>query len=269
MPELPEVETVARQLRPLLCGRAVTALELFDPRLDAVDPSQVAGRRIDAVCRSGKEVVVRFGERPYLWLVVHLRMTGRLLWSEVALPSAHLRAQLSLVGGGYVGFVDPRRFGTLMLHWGDEPPRPRGIDPSDASFSLAALREQLARSSPRQALKPWLLRQDRLVGLGNIYAAEIAHRARLHPARAIASLTARELGRLHRGIVEVLAAAVAHCGTTFSDFQTVSGSVGSYQQYLRVYGREGEPCLACGAAVAKLVQQQRSSFFCPTCQTLS
>jgi formamidopyrimidine-DNA glycosylase len=271
VPELPEVETVARQLAPCLVGRTVRDLRILDPLLrDCETPPAVAGRTVLRVGRSGKRVLVAFSERPgrrgALWLAVHLRMTGRLLWCETdrAAPHvSHLRARLRFDAGALL-FIDPRRFGTFRWYRSEEAAAPRGIDPLSAALTPARLAALLGRSP--QCLKAWLLRQDRLVGLGNIYASEILHAARLSPFRAAGSLDPGEVRRLLGAARRILERAIRHCGTTFSDFQDARGLEGSFQRFLAVYDRAGRRCRRCGAAVAREVQQQRSTYYCPHCQ---
>ena len=274
MPELPEVETIARQLAPALQGRMVRGLTVLDPRLSLPPARAVVGRQVGAVGRLGKQVVLRLdagpGQGPRLgprWFVVHLRMTGRLLWQPDPVPASlpHTRARLRLEGGALL-FVDPRRFGTLALLDSLVPAQPRGLDPLAPEHSVERLAALLAGAGARQPIKAWLMRQDRLVGLGNIYASEVLFRARLDPRREAGRLRSGEIARLHAALVAVLRAAIAHCGTTFSDFQDAHGVTGSYQHFLQVYQREGLPCPRCAAPVRRLVQQQRSTFFCPRCQ---
>ena len=277
MPELPEVETVCRQLAPLVCGQRVASLSINDrARLSVERPTRLVGMRTEDVFRLGKQVVMHFvqgsqrrGRRGAdcagLYLAVHLRMSGRLLWREGNSESSdrHLRARLNLERG-MVCLVDPRRFGQLYLVDDIGRLRPSGIDPLSVDLSDKVLRTMLADS--RQALKPWLLRQDRLVGLGNIYASEICFHAGLNPCRPSNGLSAGEVKRLLTATRRVLRSAIRHCGTTFSDFQGADGVTGAYQRYLAVYGREGQPCPRCGQAIQRLVQQQRSTFFCARCQ---
>jgi formamidopyrimidine-DNA glycosylase len=268
MPELPEVETVARQLAPHLVGRRVRALRILDPLLRRGRTPGLRGRRIAEVGRAGKQVRIGFeaadgdGE---LWLAVHLRMTGRLQWAEegTRATSRYLRARFRL-DRGHLLFYDTRRFGTFSWSVDRDGAWTGGVDPLDPSLDDRRFGELLAGSS--QALKVWLLRQDRLVGLGNIYASEICHVARLSPMRAVNTLDPRERRRLLRATRSVLDRAIRNCGTTFSDFQDAYGVTGSYQQFLRVYGREGLRCRRCGGTIARFVQQQRSTFFCPVCQ---
>jgi len=269
MPELPEVETVARQLAPFVEGRAVRSLAILDPLLRAERAPRVAGRTLERVYRSGKRVLFEFsplagGTRP-LALAVHLRMTGRLLWESGGVRHAHdhLRARFRLDGGDLL-FADTRRFGTFHWYPSAAHARPDGLEPLSPELTSRRLGELIGDS--RQQLKVWLLRQDRLVGLGNIYASEILHRAALSPFRSAGSLTADELKRLHGATRRTLRRAIENCGTTFSDFQDARGVEGSYQQFLAVYDREGETCRRCGDSILRVVQQQRSTYHCPGCQ---
>lgn len=277
MPELPEVETVVRQLACELPGRRIVQAQIHDPLLGTPPVEALGGRSIEDVFRRGKLAVLQVGPSArsngplatsrQLWLAVHLRMTGRLIWMPGGdagqLPRPHHRAQIQ-TDGGTLFFVDTRRFGTLTVHTSLAELEPSGEDPTRPNFTVARLRTLLDGSG--QALKAWLLRQDRLVGLGNIYACEILFAARLGPQRSAGSLDGQQSRRLHGAIRRVLRQAIAHCGTTFSDFQDAHGLTGSYQRYLKVYGREGHPCAACGQPIARVVQQQRSTFFCPNCQ---
>lgn len=274
MPELPEVETVANQLAPLARGRRVLRFELFDPKLQALieHPDAAAGRIIEDVRRFGKQAVIIFkpeagepGRHSPLWLCVHLRMTGRLVWSERpdAIPRPPLRARLAL-DRGYILFGDVRRFGTMRLTRSAEDLAPGGLDPVGPDFTAPALATLLEGS--RQELKPWLLRQDRLEGVGNIYASEILFAARLSPLRPAGSLAPAEIRRLHQATVKILKLGIECGGTTFSDFQNAHGLAGEFQKRLTVYGRSGEPCRRCGGAVERIVQQSRSTFYCPRCQ---
>ncbi len=270
MPELPEVETVARQLAPAVAGRRIERFSILDELLRKQPTPPLRGRTIVSVFRLGKQVAFELGPRPSrdvdpLWLLVHLRMTGRL----IAEPEGgrgrppHLRALFTLDRGRLL-FIDTRRFGTFCWVRDLEEGRPAGVDPVSPEFTPERL-DALIEGSP-SPIKPWLLRQDRIVGLGNIYASEILHVCRVSPHRAAGSLKRRERRALHRATVEVLERAIENCGTTFSDFQDARGVEGSYQQFLAVYGREGERCKRCRGTVEKIVQQQRSTFWCPRCQ---
>jgi formamidopyrimidine-DNA glycosylase len=269
MPELPEVESVARQLAPRLRGRALRKVELLDPRLRGADPRLALGGTVQRVVRTGKQIDIRFrsaGPCGTVRLLCHLRMTGRLVWladGETLSGTKHLRARLRFDGGDLL-FIDPRRFGTLRFVAADCPPPPAGLEPLSRGCTPARLSRLLAGS--RQELKPWLLRQDRLVGIGNIYASEIAFQARLHPRRAAGSLRDEEVRRLHGAIRRVLRRAIRFGGTTFSDFADAEGRSGRFYAMLAVYDREGRPCRRCRTPVRRFVQQQRSTYCCPTCQ---
>jgi formamidopyrimidine-DNA glycosylase len=279
MPELPEVETVARQLAPLIETACIVSVRLFDPKLTLPRKRTLKGRRIARVFRSGKQVVLELvsddGLAPSVWLAVHLRMTGRLIFREsgeiagsamnASFARKHLRASF-LLDRGRLLFYDVRRFGTLKLFDTLREVEPAGMDPLERRCTARTLGAMLARAN--QEIKPWLLRQDRLVGLGNIYASEILYAARLHPRRKAAELSGGETEQLTKETKRILRKAIRFCGTTFSDFQDARGQSGGFVKYLEVYGKQDEPCRRCGTPIEKIVQQGRSTFFCPSCQTL-
>ena len=287
MPELPEVETVVRQLAPRLRGRRVERLLVRDPKLARARRRDLAGRPVREVTRVGKRIVVALGPGAggrgpgRLFLEVHLRMTGRLLWAEEWPPGSGRRMAghaapppgrrplpppraVLVLDRGAVLFVDPRRFGTMR--WTEERPEPGGLDPTGPGFTAETLARLLAGA--RTPVKPWLMRQDRLEGFGNIYASEVLYAAGIDPRREAGSLSRDEVRRLAAATRRIMRAAIRHCGTTFSDFQGVLGTVGGYRHYLRVYDRAGEPCprRGCGGAIERIVQQGRSTYFCPHCQ---
>jgi formamidopyrimidine-DNA glycosylase len=269
MPELPEVETVARQLHRDLRGRVLRRLETLDPKLRVGRADRVSGRRVRRVCRAGKQVAIELAPRAAaeetLWIGIHLGMTGRLLWyrEEPGGTGRHLRARLTL-DAGVVLFIDPRRFGSVRIVHSCEQLGRGGRDPVARGFTPAVLGELLQGN--RQEIKVWLMRQDRVAGIGNIYASEILFAAQINPRRAAGLLSEREIAALHSATRAILRRAIRRAGTTFSDFQDSRGRAGSYQKCLAVYGREGEACLRCGEAVWRFVQQGRSTFFCPACQ---
>ncbi|HUU27154.1 MAG TPA: bifunctional DNA-formamidopyrimidine glycosylase/DNA-(apurinic or apyrimidinic site) lyase [archaeon] len=266
MPELPEVETIVRQLGPLVTGRKVASLEIFDQKLDSMDNESVPGRTVLEVRRLGKQIGIHLSGCPRtasaLWLCFHLRMTGRLIWDDCCQTQnrKYLRAKLVL-DKGELSFYDMRRFGSLKSYHSMAESLPAGLDPLSPEFAPSKLEKMLAHS--RQEIKSWLLRQDRLAGLGNIYASEILFAAGINPRRQAGSLNSREINCLHSKIVEVLRLAIENCGTTFADFQDTRGQTGSFQGLLAVYGRQGDPCPKCGKPIVRIVQQQRSTFFCP------
>lgn len=269
MPELPEVETVARQLAPRLMGRSIRRFMIVDPLLRNGRTPAVRGRSVLDVTRSGKRVLIELSGGPSdpdpLWLAVHLRMTGRLLWFDGGAGSNRPRHRARfLTDRGELLFVDTRRFGTFHWYRTEREAEPEGVDPLGAGFTPRRLAELVHGSS--QSLKAWLLRQDRLTGLGNIYASEILYSARLSPFREAGSLDVKERRKLHASTRRILERAIRNCGTTFSDFQDARGVEGSYQQYLAVYDRAERPCRRCRVPIARVVQQQRSTYYCPACQ---
>jgi formamidopyrimidine-DNA glycosylase len=273
MPELPEVETVARQLAPLVEGRRVREVRILDPLLRNGRVPPVRGREVRRVHRIGKQVALELSPRKQadasLWALVHLRMTGRLIFVDPNTPITpehrkRLRARFRF-DRGELWFVDTRRFGTLRWARTRDEAEPPGVDPTTDAFTPARLAE-LLRGTRGGRLKPWLLRQDRLVGLGNIYASEILWVSRLSPFREPGSLDPAETRRLHRATRRVLARAIDNCGTTFSDFQDARGVEGSYQRFLKVYDREGQRCRRCRGRIERVVQQQRSTYHCRGCQ---
>ncbi len=287
MPELPEVETVARQLQAVLPGEKVSRVLIKDARLGVTRPNRLCGYSIRSVERMGKQVVISFDKgTASLYAAIHLRMTGRLTWipklrgrrkpdaraSDKAAfyyndvdsySNAPARASF-FCSNGELRFSDVRRFGTLELSEDKSAFIPVGAEPLERSFNKTRLWEMLQSSG--QEIKLWLLRQDKIVGIGNIYASEILFRAGISPKRAANSLSSSETEVLCRSIKAILRSAIARCGTTFSDFQDSKGELGSYQTFLKVYKKEGEQCTRCGAGIIREKSQGRSTFFCPACQ---
>jgi formamidopyrimidine-DNA glycosylase len=273
MPELPEVETVARGLRASLVGRTVVGVEVrwarsVVPPAPAAFARRLAAQAVTEVGRRGKWVVIALSGGDTL--LVHLRMTGRLvLESEPCLDDRHLRVLLFLDDGRRLRFSDQRKFGRMVLTaeprevLGDLGPEPLGEE-----FTLGRLGEMLAHRRGR--IKPLLLNQRFLAGLGNIYTDEALWRAGVHPLRQADALTPGEVRRLHRAIQSVLRAAIASGGTTLPDrtYQRADGRSGEFARRLAVYGRVGQPCMRCGATVERIRVSQRGTYLCPRCQRL-
>ncbi len=275
MPELPEVETTARALRRDLPGKTVVGVRALDyaPLVAPLTPEEFAaamgGQRITGVGRRAKFVLLYLESGAVL--AVHLRMTGRLyVVPGETEPDRYTHAVLDLDDGNSLHFRDPRKFGRMRLLTDREFSRLDallGPEPLDPALTAARLHDRL-QARGRARLKPLLLDQRFLAGLGNIYADETLFRARLHPLRAAGSLSEEEAGRLHRAMVEVLEEAIAAEGTTLSDgtFLFGSGEPGHFAERLRVYGRAGKPCLACGRPIERRIVGGRSTHFCLECQ---
>ena len=273
MPELPEVETVRASLEPVLVGRRLERVEIADPRLTRpLDPDAIAteleGEIVEAVDRRGKYLVFRF--RSGRVLLVHLRMTGSFRHGRNGKQEddPYRRAVVSLDDGSDVTYHDVRRFGTWALLEPDEDApylaQRLGEEPLAKTFTTAGLADRFR--GRRAPVKAALLDQRAAAGLGNIYADEALWRARVHPLKPAGELTVPELRRLHRGIRDALRAGIARQGTTIRNYRTPDGGSGSMQDELRVYGRDGEPCLRCGTPIAKTRAGGRGTSYCPSCQ---
>lgn len=273
MPELPEVETVRRQLEPLLVGRRFERVQINDPRLvRPFEPVAVAaeleGERVAEVDRRGKYLIFRFESGRVL--LVHLRMTGsfRHRRNGVGEDDPHRRAVVRLDDGSDVAYRDVRRFGTWLLVEPEEL-EPYladrlGEEPLVAGFTPARLARRLA--GRRAPIKAALLDQRTLAGLGNIYVDEALWGARLHPKRPAGELDANDVRRLHGTIRRVLETAIERRGSTLRDYSTPRGRRGSMQRAFKVYGRTNEPCDRCGTPIEKTRTVGRGTWYCPHCQ---
>ena len=273
MPELPEVETLRRQLAPLVTGRRIARAEIRDGRLTRpLDPGAVAaqleGERITTLDRRGKYLIFRFESGRSL--LIHLRMTGSLrhVPRETSVDDRHGRAVVRLDDASDVVYRDVRRFGTwVVLEPGELDAylaARLGAEPLERRFRSRVLGERLAgRRAPVKAL---LLTQTVLAGVGNIYADEALWRARIHPLTAGGELTDEEVRALHRAVRRALAAGIERQGATLRDYARPDGSSGSMQHEFKVYGRDGEPCSRCGTPIEKIRAAGRGTWYCPGCQ---
>lgn len=271
MPELPEVETIRRQLAPHLEGRRLEEVQILDARWTRpFDPVTVQdglrGARVRLVNRAGKYLDVALSDERHL--LIHLRMTGSLLFDPPEEP-IHTRVRFDLDGGHRLLYVDPRRFGTGHLILGaaerDAYLNARlGAEPFTPAFTAVYLRQ--AARGRRAPVKAFLLDQRRIAGVGNIYADEALFRAGIHPLRPAGALTPSQWVRLHAAIEEVLTAGIDARGATIDDFRHVDGARGSFQDRFRIHLREGQPCVACGRPVRKIVAAGRGTYVCEHCQ---
>jgi formamidopyrimidine-DNA glycosylase len=290
MPELPEVETIARQLRELVVGRRVAGFESFWHRVTEPVPAahfatRLAGREITGVGRRGKFVVLELdgGEA----LIVSLRMTGKLLFREPGAPDdTFVRATIGFADGTVLRFSDTRKFGRMAIvdrtdlaedHLrrdlpAENSPRSRlplhrvlGIEPLSSRFTTRWLREFLQLRG-RSAIKPLLLDQRGIAGVGNIYAIEALWRARIHPLRTAGSLRAEEVARLREALRFVLRKGIRLGGASRRDYLDARGDQGRMQREFQVYDRAADPCPRCGRAIVRTVVGGRGTFHCPRCQ---
>ncbi len=264
MPELPEVETIVRMLRPELVGREILSATLFWNRTLAT-PSpkkfgeKIAGQKIQAVTRRAKFLILQLSTDA---LFIHLRMSGDLwLKNSADQPEKHDRLHLHLSDGRSLVFNDTRKFGRIWLvNDPDEIIGGLGPEPFDPSFTSQTLYESLHQR--RRQLKPLLLDQSFIAGLGNIYTDEALHLSGLHPLRLSDTILMSESGRLFQAIRTVLQSGIEHNGASID--WVYRG--GNFQNYFRVYDRAGQPCPVCGAPIQRITIGQRGTHFCPNCQ---
>src|ERR671914_847220 len=273
MPELPEVETIRRQLAPAIEGRRLERIDVRDPRwCDPAPPEALAdalnGRLVERLGRRGKYLVVSFEDDVHL--VMHLRIPGLLLLVTAdADEPGHLRVVMDLDDGKRLLFVDVRRFGTGDVLLGSDAlaeffASRLGVEPLSSDFTAEALRA-LAKGR-RAPVKAFLLTQERIAGVGNIYADEALWRARIHPLRPVGSLKRAQIEVLRDAVVETLNAGIDAKGASIDDFRHTDGALGSFQDRFLVYSREGEPCPRCGKPIRKLRAAGRGTYLCPNCQ---
>lgn len=275
MPELPEVEIVKRSLEKTVTGLTIKKVKVNLPKMVRTMGMQsfedeLYNKKIKNFARRGKYLLVKLTGN--LTMVIHLRMTGKLIYCPAdAPPSKHTHIFFELDNNYHLRFEDTRQFGKVIL----VPTRELGnvtglktlgIEPFDKNFTKEFLKKHLRHK--RAKIKPLLLDQTFIAGLGNIYADEILYRARINPEKLANNLTTREASNLFYAIQDVLTEGIKYRGTTVRDFVNGNGEAGRYQSRLQVYGREGKPCPHCGNIITRKKVGGRSSYFCPSCQKL-
>lgn len=275
MPELPEVETVRRTLNSLVTGKTIQSVSVHLPRIiqrpdePALFAAMLEGHMIRTVERRGKFLRLMLDG---LVLVSHLRMEGRYGVYKAEEPvEKHTHVVFHFTDGTELRYKDVRQFGTMHLFMPDEdlasaPLNKLGLEPLDDGFTLEAFRAAVGGKSTK--IKPLLLSQEYIAGLGNIYVDEALHKAGIHPERAAESLSRRELAALHQSIVKTLQDAVDAGGSSIKSYVNGQGEMGMFQQQLAAYGRKGEPCGTCGEPIVKTVVGGRGTHYCPKCQPL-
>ena len=274
MPELPEAETLARGLRPILPGSVIRRTRVHHADVLRVPARSfrgaLAGRTVTGVGRRAKNVVLELDDGAAV-LLVNLGMTGRLVplgfGGAARTRVTHPAVRFGFGEGRSLVFDDTRRFGCLEVLDAEawvERSRSFGPEPLSPAYRWSRLYDDLQGS--RSPVRSWLLDQRRIAGVGNIYANEACFRAGVRPDRPALAVEAEEARALHRGIREVLRSGIRHGGTTLRDYRNARGEPGRNQRRLQVYGREDQPCVRCGTPIERIVFGNRSAFFCPTCQ---
>jgi len=269
VPELPEVETIARALAAEVAGRAIASVECLDP--PAVQPSPeafaalVTGRTIASVGRRGKLLLLNLSGGAQI--AVHLRMTGRLFLLAPGAQPERPRALLRLDNGASLSFSDVRRFGSMAAFAAgglEDWPFYKSLGPEPFDLDAAGFDARLGQGGAR--IKARLLDQTVIAGIGNIYADESLFRAGIRPDAPAKSVSPARRKRLFAAIIEVLALALAENGSSIRDYRDAHGDAGAFQNHFRAYGRAGRPCVTCGTAMVATRVAGRTSTYCPRCQ---
>lgn len=272
MPELPEVETVVRNLHNRIVGARIEKVELIMPKvISRPDPvtftKLIEGREITGIGRRGKYILISLtGD---LVLVIHLRMTGQLVFNPTPQPypkHTHLVLHLS---NGHLRFTDLRRFGRFWLVPADELDtvsglKDLGVEPLTPAFRIKEFCDVLSRR--KQKIKALLLDQSLIAGMGNIYTDEALFRSRIHPERQAAEVSMKEARALFRAVKAILNEGIAFGGTSVRDYVDAEGNEGRFQDMLRVYGKKGQSCPRCGEPIRRIKAAGRGTYFCPRCQ---
>lgn len=275
MPELPEVETVRRGLTRLVQGATIAHVEVRYPKMVTPDAdvftAELISRKIERIDRRGKYLLFRFSGD--LTMVSHLRMEGKYDFQPEGSPiSKHTHVIFHLTDNRELRYTDTRKFGRMQLvPTGEEttlaPSLGKlGPEPTAETLTLAYMVKIFGKS--HKVVKPFLLDQTRIAGLGNIYADEVLWLSKINPLTPVDTLTPSQLSELRQNIIDEMALAIGGHGTTVHSFSTAFGEAGQFQNQLHVYGREGEPCERCGTELVKIKVAQRGTHFCPHCQLL-
>ena len=265
MPELPEVETIKRDLEKVIIGKKISEVCVHHPlviREPSVEKFKkgLTGATIKSILRRAKVLILELSNGKSL--VIHLKMTGQLIYPG-GKPGS--RVGIHFAGDGMLDFNDQRLFGELRLldNWKDFK-FIKGLGPEPSQLSLVQFKEMLSKKKTR--IKPLLLDQKFISGIGNIYAAEILFRARINPERAANSLSEKEKAIIFSRMQAVLQDAIKHGGSSVDDYVRLSGKQGNYSKYHQVYGREGKPCFVCKSMIKRIELGGRGTYFCSKCQ---
>lgn len=282
MPELPEVETIKRQLESKIAGLTIRNVEIKKKRLFMGDPKEIMGAKARAIKRRAKMIIIDLDNN--LHLLVHLKMTGQLIYADKnerfggghpippfaeKMPGKYTYIIFDFSDGSHLYYNDIRQFGWIkVIERGElrEEIKKYGPEPLSKDFTWAKLRENLLKHKNLK-IKPTLMDQSVVAGLGNIYAAEVCFQAGIRPDRKISTLIDQDFKNLYESIKNVLALAVKYQGTSADSYVTLEGKKGNYESKLWVYGRNGQPCPnKCGGVVQKMMLAGRGTYFCSACQ---
>ena len=256
MPELPEVETLSRQLQKKICGCEILSSKVYDYKL--ADIKKIRGGKVLAVERKGKTIVIRLDDDSSI--LIHLRMTGRLLWQESSVRPKHGRWRISY-NDGNIFLVDPRRFATVKV---EKTRNEKAENDLLTGFSEKIFLEKQSRRKVN--VKILLMDPKAIAGIGNIYACEILHSAGISPLRRASTLSMKEWKTVFRHAKRILKKGIEKRGTSISDWRDLYGCQGENQNELKAYGQERKRCSICGGAICRIKQGGRSTFYCPDCQ---
>ncbi|MDD5108376.1 MAG: bifunctional DNA-formamidopyrimidine glycosylase/DNA-(apurinic or apyrimidinic site) lyase [Candidatus Omnitrophica bacterium] len=265
MPELPEVETIKNDLKQVILGKKITKVSVHNPKVirqptPAVFIKSLEGQTVKGILRQAKLLIFELSNGKFL--TVHLKMTGQLVYPGGAKES---RVAIHFTDGSILDFNDQRLFGELRLveDW-KKLKFIQNLGPEPFGLTLTDFKVMLSKRKTK--IKPLLMDQSFISGIGNLYAAEILFRAKINPQRPAQNLTENEIKALHKEIKDVLTNAIKHGGSSVDNYVRVSGKPGDYVRFHRVYGRQGKPCFVCKSLIKRISQGGRGTYFCPKCQ---
>lgn len=274
MPELPEVETVRRGLTKLVEGSTIKSVDVLYPKMVNLPPKDfenaLKGKKIDRIDRRGKYLLIRLSD--HLTIVSHLRMEGKYDVEPDGAPlDKHTHVVFHLTDGRELRYNDTRKFGRMnLVDTGTEMSvaglKTIGPEPTEQALTLDYMTAIFKKS--RKVIKPFLLDQSNIAGLGNIYADEVLWLSKINPKQPVNSLKPAQIKRLRKNIITEIQMAIDGHGTTVHSYSTAYGEAGNFQNHLNVYGRQGEPCPRCGTKIVKIKLAQRGTHYCPKCQPL-
>ncbi|MFA9289111.1 MAG: bifunctional DNA-formamidopyrimidine glycosylase/DNA-(apurinic or apyrimidinic site) lyase [Weeksellaceae bacterium] len=280
MPELPEVETIRRKLKTEIIGRTIKSVEILEPKQFFGDPQTIIGKKVTDILRKGKYLSIALSDN--LFINIHLKMSGQIIWVEDMnnpviknpiprlqtnrLPASITRVIIKFTDNSALFYNDMRKFGWVKI--GDAPEGPKSADVAGEEFTLEYFQKVLKNS--RKPIKTFLLDQDKLAGVGNIYDNDALWVAQIHPSRLAGALNEAEQKQLYEAIKEVIAEGIKYGGSSARDENYImpDGSLGEYQKHFKVYHRHGQPCHRCGEEIKRITIGGRGTFYCPKCQLL-